>query len=42
MTRSELVDVIKDQCPYLENKEVENAVNLFFSEIIQAYLQDKE
>ena len=34
MTRSELVDVIKDQCPYLENKEVENAVNLFFSEII--------
>ena len=34
MTRSELVDVIKDQCPYLENQEVENAVNLFFSEII--------
>ena len=34
MTRSELVDVIKDQCPHLENQEVENAVNLFFSEII--------
>ena len=34
MTRSELVDLIKEQCPYLENKEVENAVNLFFSEII--------
>jgi integration host factor subunit beta len=34
MTRSELVDVIKGQCPDLENKDVENAVNLFFSEII--------
>jgi len=34
MTRSELVDLIKAQCPYLENSEVENAINLFFSEII--------
>ena len=34
MTRSELVDLIKEQCPYLENKEVEKAINLFFSEVI--------
>ena len=34
MTRSELVDLIKEQCPYLESKEVENSINLFFSEII--------
>ena len=34
MTRSELVELIKEQCPYLESKEVENSINLFFSEII--------
>jgi integration host factor subunit beta len=34
MTRSELINLIIEQCPYLENKEVENAINLFFSEII--------
>ena len=34
MTKSKLVDLIKEQCPYLENKEVEKAINLFFSEVI--------
>ena len=34
MTRSELVNLIVEQCPYMENKEVENAINVFFSEII--------
>jgi len=34
MTKSELVNLIIEQCPYLENIEAENAINLFFSEII--------
>jgi integration host factor subunit beta len=34
MTRSELLDLIKEQCSYLENKEVENVVQIVFSEII--------
>jgi len=34
MTKSELIDLIKDQCPDLDNREVEHAVHLFFSEII--------
>ena len=34
MTKSELVKLIIEQCPYLDNKEVEKAINLFFSEII--------
>jgi integration host factor subunit beta len=34
MTRSELIDLVKEQCPYLENKEVENSIQLFFSEIV--------
>ena len=34
MTKSELIDLIKDQCSDLDNREVEYAVRLFFSEII--------
>jgi integration host factor subunit beta len=34
MIRSELIDLIKDQSPELDNKEVEKAVELFFNEII--------
>ena len=34
MTKSELIDLIKDQCSDLDNREVEYAVHLFFSEII--------
>ena len=34
MKKSELIDLIKDQCPDLDNGEAEHAVNLFFSEII--------
>ncbi|MFP6779556.1 MAG: HU family DNA-binding protein [Alphaproteobacteria bacterium] len=34
MTKSELIDLIKDQCPDLENSEVEEAVLLFFDEVI--------
>ena len=34
MTKSELIDLIKDQCPDLDSREVEHAVRLFFSEII--------
>ena len=34
MTKSKLVNLIIEQCPYLEKKEIENAINLFFSEII--------
>ena len=34
MTKSELIDLIKDQCPDLDNRETEHAVHLFFSEII--------
>ena len=34
MTKSELIDLIKDQCPDLDNREAEYAVHLFFSEII--------
>ena len=34
MTRSELINLIIEQCPYLEKKEIENAINLFFLEII--------
>ena len=41
MTRSELVDLIKEQCPYLENKEVENAIQLFFSEIVTGLTSGK-
>jgi len=41
MTRSELIDLIKEQCPYLENKEVENAIQLFFSEIVTGLTSGK-
>ena len=41
MTRSELVDIIKEQCPYLENKEVEKAIQLFFSEIVTGLTSGK-
>ena len=41
MTRSELIDFIKEQCPYLENKEVENAIQLFFSEIVTGLTSGK-
>ena len=41
MTLSELVDLIKEQCPYLENKEVENAIQLFFSEIVTGLTSGK-
>ncbi|MBT7543657.1 MAG: integration host factor subunit beta [Gammaproteobacteria bacterium] len=41
MTRSELTDLIKEQCPYLENKEVENAIQLFFSEIVTGLTSGK-
>ena len=41
MTRSELIDLIKEQCPYLENKEVENAIHLFFSEIVTGLTSGK-
>ena len=34
MTKSELIDLIKDQCPDIENSEVEEAVLLFFDEVI--------
>ena len=34
MTKSELIDLIKDQCPELENSDVEEAVLLFFDEVI--------
>ena len=34
MTKSELIDLIKDQCPDLENSEVEEAVLLFFDEVV--------
>ena len=34
MTRSELLDLIKEKCSYIENKEVENVVQIVFSEII--------
>ena len=34
MIRSELIDLIKDQSPELDNKDVEKAVELFFNEII--------
>ena len=34
MTKSELIELIKDQCPDLDNRETEHAVHLFFSEII--------
>ena len=34
MIRSELIDLIKDQSPELDNKEVEKSVELFFNEII--------
>ena len=41
MTRSELIDLIKEQCPYLENKEVEKAIQLFFSEIVTGLTSGK-
>ena len=41
MTLSELIDLIKEQCPYLENKEVENAIQLFFSEIVTGLTSGK-
>ena len=41
MTRSELIDFIKEQCPYLENKEVEKAIQLFFSEIVTGLTSGK-
>ena len=34
MTKSELINLIKDQCPGLESAETEEAVQLFFDEII--------
>jgi integration host factor subunit beta len=34
MTKSELINLIKDQCPGLESGETEEAVQLFFDEII--------
>ena len=34
MTKSELINLIKDQCPSLESTETEEAVQLFFDEII--------
>ena len=36
MIRSELIDLIKDQSPELDSKEVEKAVDLFFNEIIDS------
>jgi len=41
MTLSELIDLIKEQCPYLENKEVEKAIQLFFSEIVTGLTSGK-
>ena len=41
MTKSELVNLIIEQCPYLENKEVEKAIQLFFSEIVTGLTSGK-
>ena len=34
MLKSDLVEIVKEKFDYLDNKESENLVNLFFSEII--------
>ena len=34
MTRSELIELVKEQSPDLDSKEVESAIELFFNEII--------
>ena len=41
MTKSELINLIIEQCPYLENKEVEKAIQLFFSEIVTGLTSGK-
>ena len=41
MTRSELINLIIAQCPDLESSEAEEAVHLFFDEIISGLTSGK-
>ena len=41
MTRSELINLIIEQCPDLESSEAEEAVQLFFDEIISGLTSGK-
>ena len=41
MTKSELINLIIEQCPDLESSEAEEAVQLFFDEIISGMTSGK-